>query len=72
MQLFCVVAGRLFQEKEINMAGSPDRPRCSKCHHDCHCDNLVCSHPMGVGMTDKNAPCGCGVCECTPNRPDWG
>ena len=54
------------------MAGSPDRPRCSKCHHDCHCDNLVCSHPMGVGMTDKNAPCGCGVCECTPNRPDWG
>ena len=72
MQLYCLVAGQLFQEKEINMAGSPDRPRCSKCHHDCHCDNLVCSHPMGVGMTDKNAPCGCGVCECTPNRPDWG
>ena len=41
---------------------------CNRCQHECHCDNLVCSHPMGVGMTDKSDPCGCGVCECEPNR----
>jgi hypothetical protein len=51
------------------MAWWPENPKCSKCQHECHCDNLVCSHPMGVGMTDKNMPCGCGVCECTSQEP---
>ena len=46
------------------MAGYSILVTCNRCDHECHCDNLVCSHPMGVGMTDKNAPCGCGVCEC--------
>jgi hypothetical protein len=41
---------------------------CNSCKHECHCDNLVCTQSVGVGMTDKNMPCGCGVCECTPNR----
>ena len=41
---------------------------CNRCQHECDCDNLVCSPPMGVGMTDKSDPCGCGVCECEPNR----
>ena len=55
--------------QENQMAWWPENPKCSKCQHECHCDNLVCSHPMGVGMTDKNMPCGCGVCECTSQEP---
>jgi len=55
------------------MAGYGLLITCDRCDHECHCDNLVCSHPMGVGMTDKNEPCGCGVCECSPpKKPDWG
>jgi hypothetical protein len=41
---------------------------CNSCNHECHCDNLVCSEPVGVGMTDESDSCGCGVCECIPNR----
>jgi hypothetical protein len=41
---------------------------CNRCGHKCHCDNLVCSHLLGVGMSDKYTQCGCGVCECTSNR----
>jgi len=54
------------------MAESSNKSKCNSCQHECHCDNLVCSEPIGVGMTDKNMPCGCGVCECSPKRPDWG
>jgi hypothetical protein len=43
--------------------------KCNSCKHECHCDNLVCFEPVGVGMTDKNMPCGCGVCECTYHEP---
>ena len=50
------------------MAGYSILVTCNRCDHECHCDNLVCSHPVGVGVTDKSDPCGCGVCECTPNR----
>jgi len=67
-----VVAGRLFQEKETNMAGSPDVPSCSECYHDCHCESLFCTEPVGIGMSDKSIPCGCVVCKCTPNRSDLG
>jgi hypothetical protein len=42
---------------------------CNSCKHECHCDNLDCFEPVGVGMTDKNMPCGCGVCECTSQEP---
>jgi hypothetical protein len=54
------------------MSVSPVRASCVKCNHDCHCDNIVCVEPIGVGLSDKSMPCGCGVCECKPNRPDWG
>ena len=54
------------------MTTNSSEPICGECRHPCHCDNVFCYTPVGVGMTDKNAPCGCGVCECTPNRPDWG
>jgi hypothetical protein len=50
------------------MAGYSILITCNSCNHECHCDNLVCSHPIGVGITDKNMPCGCGVCECISNR----
>jgi len=50
------------------MAGYSILITCNSCNHECHCDNLVCSHPIGVGMTDKNMPCGCGACECISNR----
>ena len=42
---------------------------CNRCQHECHCDNLVCFEAIGVGMTDKNMPCGCSVCECTSQKP---
>lgn len=46
------------------MAGNPDIPRCNECHHECHCDELVCVVPLGVGLTDKTSPCGCKECKC--------
>jgi len=69
MLLFCAAAGRSFHEKKIDMATWPEKLKCSKCYHDCHCDTLVCSDLIGVGLSDKSQPCGCGVCECsTPKQ----
>ena len=31
------------------MAGYGFTLTCNRCDHECHCDNLVCSHPVGVG-----------------------
>ena len=41
---------------------------CNSCHHECHCDKLVCSHLVGVGMSDKSVPCGCDVCKCSKDN----
>lgn len=35
---------------------------------NCHCQDI------GVGLSDKWQPCGCGVCECDKEQikyPDW-
>ena len=41
------------------------RGHCIACGHNCHCDTIVCSTPVGVGMTDKNQPCACPACKCS-------
>lgn len=49
--------------------------KCNNCNHNCHCEDIVCNHPIGVGLSDKWQPCGCGVCECDKEQikyPDWG
>jgi len=38
---------------------------CLDCGHECHCENLVCVVPVGIGITDKTQPCKCGVCRCS-------
>ena len=61
------------RDGEIEQMELGTEKKCSRCRHDCHCDNVVCDGPVGVGVTDKTQPCGCGVCECDPpKRPDWG
>jgi hypothetical protein len=52
----------------LHRLGSYSNLKCNKCNHDCHCDSLVCSYPIGQDMSKKSVPCGCGVCECTPSN----
>jgi hypothetical protein len=49
---------------EIVMTTNSSEPICGECMHPCHCDNVVCYTPVGVGMSDKSVPCGCGNCVC--------
>lgn len=53
---------------EINMATNSAEPVCEECRHPCHCDNGVCHAPVGVGMSDKSVPCGCGICMCSKDN----
>jgi len=49
--------------------------KCNNCNHNCHCEDIVCNHPIGVGLSDKWQPCGCGICKCGKEQikyPDWG
>ena len=54
--------------QENKMAESYNILYCNSCHHECHCDKLVCSHLVGVGMSDKSVPCGCDVCKCSKDN----
>ena len=66
------------KSKEILKKGCPfnfnelEKNNCVNCNHECHCDNIVCDTLVGIGMSDKSELCGCGICDCTPKRPDWG
>jgi hypothetical protein len=53
---------------EIVMTTNSSEPICGECRHPCHCDKLVCSHLVGVGMSDKSVPCGCDVCKCSKDN----
>ena len=46
--------------------------KCSTCSHDCHCDSGVCNCDVQYDLSDETQICGCGVCDCSPKRPDWG
>ena len=46
--------------------------KCSTCSHDCHCDSGVCNCDVQYDFSDETQICGCGVCDCSPKRPDWG
>ena len=54
------------------MVNFEEKNNCVNCNHECHCDNIVCDTLVGIGMSDKSESCGCGICDCTPKRPDWG
>jgi hypothetical protein len=56
----------------MRVVGAPDIIKCIHCGHDCHCDIVVCDTQLSIVKFIRVEPCGCGVCECKPKRPDWG